>query len=202
MAHKTFISYKYSEARDLRDRIIDSLGDEAVYYKGETSDSPDMTDLKTETIRSALKDMLFDTTVTIVVVSPHMTESDWIDWEIEYSLCEYSRNGITSSPNGLVGVIQKCNGGYSWIKKETVNSDGCTASSYDESYLYPIICNNRYNQDPKEYSCEVCKTVRRLDGSYISLIEEDEFLEDPWHFIDNAFEKHQKTWNYKLCKAR
>lgn len=41
MAHKTFISYKYSEAKNLRDDIIDALGDDATYYKGETSDSPD-----------------------------------------------------------------------------------------------------------------------------------------------------------------
>ncbi len=27
MAKKTFISYKYSEARDVRDKIIDALGD-------------------------------------------------------------------------------------------------------------------------------------------------------------------------------
>lgn len=26
MAHKTFISYKYSESQDLRDRIIDAMG--------------------------------------------------------------------------------------------------------------------------------------------------------------------------------
>ena len=44
MVHKTFISYKYSEARNLRDDIIEALGDDATYYKGETSDSPDLTD--------------------------------------------------------------------------------------------------------------------------------------------------------------
>lgn len=47
MAHKTFISYKYSEAQTLRDDIITALGDDATYYKGETSDSPDLTDTKT-----------------------------------------------------------------------------------------------------------------------------------------------------------
>ena len=47
MAHKTFISYKYSEAQDLRDRIIKALGDDASYYQGETSDSPDLTDTST-----------------------------------------------------------------------------------------------------------------------------------------------------------
>ena len=36
MAHKTFISYKYSEAQELRDRIIKAFGDDASYYQGET----------------------------------------------------------------------------------------------------------------------------------------------------------------------
>lgn len=72
MAHKTFISYKYSEAKDLRDRIIDALGDDATYYQGETSDSPNMSDLTTRTIKQKLSDMLYDTSVTIVVISPHM----------------------------------------------------------------------------------------------------------------------------------
>ena len=44
MAHKTFISYKYSEAQELRDRIIKAFGDDASYYQGETSASPDLTD--------------------------------------------------------------------------------------------------------------------------------------------------------------
>ena len=71
MAHKTFISYKYSEAQDLRDRIIKALGDDASYYQGETSDSPDLTDTSTENIKKNLKDMMYDTSVTIVIISPH-----------------------------------------------------------------------------------------------------------------------------------
>lgn len=43
MAHKTFISYKYSESRELRDRIIKALGKDATFYKGENVDSKDMT---------------------------------------------------------------------------------------------------------------------------------------------------------------
>lgn len=45
MAHKTFISYKYSESQELRDRIIQAMGSDAAYYTGETSESPDMSDL-------------------------------------------------------------------------------------------------------------------------------------------------------------
>jgi MTH538 TIR-like domain (DUF1863). len=72
MAHKTFISYKYSEAQTLRDDIITALGDDATYYKGETSDSPDLTDTKTENIRKNLADMMYDTSVTIVIISPNI----------------------------------------------------------------------------------------------------------------------------------
>lgn len=202
MAHKTFISYKYSEAQDLRDDIIDALGDNASYYQGETSDSPDLTDYKTETIREHLKDMIYDTTVTIVIISPHMTESEWIDWEIEYSLREYSRNGKKSKSNGVVGVVMKVDGGYDWLRSSKKHEDGHTAIYNDESKMYPIINNNRFNENPKVYHCAKCQTVDRLSGSYISLIEEDEFLENPSKFIDNAFDKCQSVDHYIINKSR
>jgi hypothetical protein len=59
MAHKTFISYKYSDARCLCDSILTKLGRDATYYQGETSSSPDLSDMKTYTIRQKLADMLF-----------------------------------------------------------------------------------------------------------------------------------------------
>lgn len=202
MAHKTFISYKYSEARELRDKIIDSLGQDASYYKGETADSPDLTDRKTETIKQHLKDMLFDTTVTIVIVSPNMRQSNWIDWEIEYSLCNYNRSGKCSSTNGVIGVLMKVNGRYDWIRSQTSHPDGCTSIGYSSSLLPDIMQGNRYNQVPKEYTCSQCKTIDRLTGSYISLVDEDEFLASPKRFVENAYEKSQNLWNYDICKHR
>ena len=86
MSHETFISYKYSEARDLRDRIIKSLGDDAKYYKGENNKTKDISDRKNETIRERLKEMIYGTSVTIVIISPNMRESAWIEWELEYAL--------------------------------------------------------------------------------------------------------------------
>ena len=112
MAHKTFISYKYSEAQGLRDNIIKKLGDDASYYKGETSESPDLTDTSTENIKKNLTDMMYDTSVTIVIISPNMKKSKWIDWEIEYCLKNISRKNRTSHTNGIVGVIMKYNNKY------------------------------------------------------------------------------------------
>lgn len=203
MAHKTFISYKYSEAQNLRDRIIHALGDDATYYKGETSDSPDLSDTSTQNIKRVLSDMMYDTSVTIVIISPHMKESKWIDWEIEYCLKNITRKDRTSHTNGVVGVIMKWNGGYDWFKQSDRNLDGCISSSYNESYLYEIIKNNRYNQNPKRYSCPICKTVNALSGSYISFVEEDDFINNPQYYIDNAYDKSENdAEGYDLVKQR
>lgn len=203
MAHKTFISYKYSEAQGLRDDIITALGEDASYYQGETSDSPDLTDTSTDNIKKVLKDMMYDTSVTIVIISPNMKKSEWIDWEIEYCLKSITRKDRTSHTNGVVGVIMKHNGGYSWLKTTSNNDDGCTSSSYDSSKMYDIINNNRFNQNPKVYSCDNCKTVNSLTGSYIALVEEEDFLNDPQKYIDNAYDKSENDGaGYDLCKKR
>lgn len=203
MSHKTFISYKYSEARNLRNSIVDALGDDAIYYQGETSSSPDLSDTSTENIKKNLTDMMYDTSVTIVIISPNMKNSNWIDWEIEYSLKNITRQGRTSHTNGVVGVIMKFNGGYSWLKTTSTNGDGCTSSSYDESKVYSIINNNRFNQNPKKYSCDTCKTVNALTGSYIAYVEEETFLSDPQKYIDNAYDKSENdAAGYDLTKTR
>ncbi len=191
MLHKTFISYKYSESRKLRDHIIDALGDGATYYKGETSDSPDLTDTTTANIKKNLADMMYDTSVLIVIISPNMNKSKWIDWEIQYCLKNISRKGRTSHTNGVVGVIMKSNGGYDWFKTTVSHTDGCKSSSYDKSKVYNIINSNRFNQNPKIHTCDKCKTVNALTGSYIAYVEEETFLDDPQKYINNAYDKSE-----------
>ena len=203
MAHKTFISYKYDEAQRLRDDIIKALGDDATYYKGETSDSPDLTDTSTENIKNNLRDMMYDTSVTIVIISPNMKKSKWIDWEIEYCLKDNTRKGRTSHTNGVVGVIMKYNGGYSWFKSTHKNDDGCFSTTYKESKVYDIINNNRFNQNPKKYSCDVCKTVSALTGSYIAYVDEETFLDNPTKYINKAYDKSENDADgYDLIKKR
>ena len=147
MSHKTFISYKYSEARELRDKIINSLGD-VTYYKGETSYSPDLTDESTEHIKEELKKMMYDTSVTVVILSPNMTDSKWIDWELEYCLKNIVRKNRTSCTNGIVGVIQKVDGDYSWFKTISSNYHGVTTVSYKMNKIFDIIANNHFNSNP------------------------------------------------------
>lgn len=203
MAHKTFVSYKWSEAQDLRDDIIEALGDDATYYKGETSDSPDLTDTSTENIKKNLKDMMYDTSVTIVILSPNMTESKWIDWEIEYCLKNIARKNRTSHTNGVVGVIMKVDGGYSWFEKAGTNRHGTSTVSYEMSKVFNIISDNHFNSNPKQWHCEKCKTYDCLNGSYIAFVEEADFLADPQKYINNAYDKSENDASgYDLVKQR
>jgi|SRR5690554_2731829 len=203
MARKTFIAYKYSEARDLRDSIITALGDDATYYNGETADSPDLTDTSTDNIKNNLKDMIYGTSVLIVVISPNIKQSKWIDWEIEYSLKEIKRQDVKSKSNGVVGVIMKHNGSYDWLVSTSTKDDGCSVRTIASEKLYQIINDNRYNlTGDNSYSCDHCKTYSQLDGSYIALIEEESFLSDPQKYIENAFSKSQSITNFKITKQK
>lgn len=202
MAYNTFISYKYSEAIDLRDRIVESLGEDAKYYRGETSESPDMSDKTTDYIKDKLKNLIYSTSVTIVIISPNMKQSNWIDWDIEYSLKQIKRGDRKSSTNGVLGVVMEYDGGYSWLRPSTQNSDGHTTILTKNEYLYNIIINNRFNQNPPEYTCDECKNVNSLTGSYISLVNEDDFLKNPNKYIDNAYDKSKHTSNYKISRTK
>lgn len=189
MAHKTFISYKYSEALELRDKIIKAMGEDAKFYNGENGFSPNMSDDKDETIWNYLKDMIWGTSVTIVIISPNMTESDWIESEISYSLRKVSREDKQSQRNGVVAVIMKVNGSYDWFKVTTQNTDGCWASFYKDELAPAIITDNRFNQTPKKHACPVCECISWDTGSYISYVEEDAFLSDIDLYIEKAYNK-------------
>lgn len=203
MAHKTFISYKYDEARELRDQIIKAMGDDATYYTGETSDSPDLSDKTTDTIKKKLKDMIYGTSVTIVIISPNMRKSKWIEWEIEYSLKEIKRDNQHSHSNGIVGIVMNDSSGTTdWLETHSSYADGCKAVYHNPDLLFNIINNNRFNRTPQEYVCKNCRIVDALSGSYISLIDQNNFLHNPSKYIENAFEKSQKLDNYNIHKEK
>lgn len=183
MMHKTFISYKYSESRQLRDDIISALGKNATYYKGENIDSKDMTDLKRETIRKNLANMMYDTSVTIVILSPDMRKSEWIGWEISYCLKKVKRKDRKSQRNGVVAVIKKVSGSYSWFKYSEGNS-----IKYHMNKIQPIIAKNHFNSNPPK---KTNGSYDWLNGSYITFVEEGDFLNDPQKYIDNAYEKSE-----------
>jgi hypothetical protein len=129
MANKIFVSYKYKDSNvlPLKNGLIEILdpttvrsyvdllenyfdATEFAIYKGE-SDDEDLSNLSDDQIWEKLKDRIFDSTVTIVMISPSMKEtnrrdrSQWIPWEISFSLKETTRNDRTSRSNAMLAVV-------------------------------------------------------------------------------------------------
>ena len=137
MGKKIFVSYKYSDsqvqdlnvyenvkdfwgnvlrqkvtttARHYVDKIDELLEAGDHIFKGE-DDGEDMGTLADATIGSKLGDKIFDSSVTIVLVSKGMKETysaekyQWIPWEVSYSLKEQSREGGRSKTNAVLAVV-------------------------------------------------------------------------------------------------
>ncbi|MEG2252913.1 MAG: hypothetical protein RSC98_07715, partial [Clostridia bacterium] len=82
-------------------------------------------------------------------------------------------------------------------------SDGCTFFTVDKKFVYDIINNNRFNQDPTKYACIKCGTVNDLTDSYISYVCEDDFLKDPSMYIDGAYDKSKNDASgYTMTRER
>lgn len=142
MGRKIFVSYKYwdrnvdrvygitkdyenPKARDyvtwLENKFVNRTEH---YYKGE-SENEDLSYRGDEYIWGKLKDKIYDSSITIVLISPNMKESfrweksQWIPWEVSYSLRKTTRRNYESQRNALLAVIlPDAHGSYSYYKRD------------------------------------------------------------------------------------
>jgi hypothetical protein len=200
MAHKVFVSYKYSDAVETRKKIITALEGNGDYYKGERgyvalgyADS---------TLKQYLGAKIFDSKVTVVVISPNVTQSSWVEWEIRYSLETHTRNDRTSGRNGVVCVIQNCTdysspkpygvGQYNENSKWAYNLYLDGKKDLKQSALPDLVWRNMKDsfQDHKSYwgylSGEESNTDRK---DYCIVVAESTFLRNPSKYIEEAFNR-------------
>lgn len=157
MGYKVFISYKYSDrlvgaldgnnfctARTYVDKIQSLMQSTDNLNKGE-NDGEDLGDFKDSTIQTILKDKIYDSSITIVLISKNMwdrsiPESDqWIPWEIAYSLRDKTRDGRTSRANGMLAIVLPDeDGSYDYFLKEHF-CHYCNTTNYDTSIMFKII---------------------------------------------------------------
>ncbi|GHU94983.1 hypothetical protein FACS189479_08240 [Spirochaetia bacterium] len=159
-------------------------------YKGE-SDDEDLSNLSESTIWEKLKCKIFDSSVTLVMISPNMKEqyrqekSQWIPWEISYSLKEMTRNDRTSHSNAILAVIlPNKNGSYSYSVDEADNK-------IKTNNLFKILGSNMFNRKDG---------LKSGEHSYIKTVKWSDFITDPHGNIDKAVEIKENINDYNITK--
>ena len=219
MARKVFVSYKYSDsqvqdldpseettttARHYVDKLSEKLEKDDHIFKGE-GDDESMESLADSTIGSKLGDKIFDSSVTIVLVSKGMKNKDesdkdqWIPWEISYSLKEQTRQDQKSKTNGVIAVV---------LPDELESYDyyitrdfECNCRSLNTQILFQILQDNMFNvKNPNRRPCNG-KWVYSGDSSYIQSIKWIDFISNPSKFIDKAIELRDKKNDFEITET-
>lgn len=218
MAKKIFVSYKYADSkvlalagidkttvRDYVDELAKLLKEEDHIYKGE-NDGEDIGSLADATIGSKLGDKIFDSTLTIVLISKGMKsglpeKDQWIPWEIAYSLKEQSRENGNSKTNALLAVVLPDeNGSYEYYMTENVS---CNSTSFHTNTYFQILRDNMFNLKDKESNMRECNGTKIYNGepSYIYSVKWIFFKDDINPYINKANEIRQNLNLYKIVKT-
>lgn len=224
MGKKIFVSYKFADdrvenlslyrnstVRDYVTRFEEILDPSDNIYKGE-SDGEDLSSLSEETIWKKLKDRIYDSSVTVIFISPGMKDvwkserNQWIPWEVSYSLKEISKknkNGdaVTSRTNAMVAVVLPDeNGSYSYyLESKNCCGNGCVTHHTDR--LFAIIRNNKFNlKQAQKNVCDTNSTIWYGEHSYIKAVKWNEFVRNYSAYIQSACERQNNIEAYDIYK--
>lgn len=218
---KIFVSYKYADGnvcplrqqfgrpvpatvRDYVDVIEHYLDCTQNVYKGE-SDGEDLSSLSDEQIWDRLKDRIYDSSVTIVMISPNMKEhgkserSQWIPWEISFSLRETTRHDRTSHSNAMLAVVlPDRNGSYEYY----FTKSRCGSCLHNTSILFKIMRDNMFNsKHPDVRVCKDCGGTHYYgEPSYIEAVKWKDFMLKWESYIEKALRRQENIDNYKITK--
>lgn len=204
MATKVFISFRFSDGKEIKDELVD-LFDESteIINRSEDVDRSQMSD---ESIQDYLYEKLEDTSVTIVLLTPKAVDykknfwgeyDDWLYDELRYSLEDRTNNRT----NGVVAVytddakdmILESSSHYCSHCQQTKSCR--TLKSFDN-----LARKNMLNIKPKFKKNPCADLYDDSHDSYISLVSLEDFKNDYAKYIDNAKEKRNRLEEFEIKK--
>ncbi|MFW5890717.1 MAG: molecular chaperone Tir [bacterium] len=204
MKRKIFISFRFDDGFNVKENLVSFLEKrDLIVNKSEDVDRSNMSD---DSIEEYLFEKLRDTSITLVILTPnainykinHLGElDDWLYDELRYSL--YERKGNTI--NGVIAL-------YTEDAKESLmrsSKSFCqTCKSQHTSSLISdfnnLVRKNMMNVKPsfKKNSCDGYYDSNY--DSYISLVAINDFMANPDHYLDIAYDKRKSCNQYNLVK--
>lgn len=229
MGRKIFVSYKYADTyvnslnkkeflfvngnfisrnrttrvRDYVDELQSVLDKEDHINLGE-KDGESLKDFSEGYIESSLKDKIYSSSITIVMISKGMVElfssekDQWIPWEISYSLKEITRGDRTSRMNAVLGIVLPDeNNSYEWYYTE---NPACNCTSHHTDKLFNILSRNMFNmKNPTESSCNGL-VIHHGDFSFIKTVKWSDFKIYPNTYLNKVVEIRENKDLYNIKK--
>jgi hypothetical protein len=218
MGRKIFVSYKYKDdkvaplvtkfmsgtktiARHYVDELQTILDYDDHINLGE-KDGESLADFADSTIETSLKKKIFQSSITIVMISKGIkmsseSEKDqWIPWEISYSLREIRREDRTSRMNAVLGIVLPDeNNSYAWYYTENT---ACNCTTQSTNKLFKILSSNMFNlKDPTTSVCNGL-TIHYGEFSFIKTVKWDVFKGNRNFYLDKAVEIKENKELYDI----
>lgn len=213
LGKKVFVSYKYkdnqvalldhynylglySTVRNYVDYLQDNKFSGDDLNKAEDANE-DLSHFTNETIKSHLRKKIWDSSITLVLISPGMQETltperdQWIPWEVAYSLKTETKQHNRSLPNGMIAVVlPDRNGQYAYFTSliTLVDDKGHDISCrmINTSNTFEIIGNNMFNQKLPDTDIIQGHKVYNGESSYILTVTWSDFINDVDRYLDRA----------------
>ncbi len=194
----------YLTARDYVDHLMGKVLTDHI-NKAEKDDD-DLSHLTEETIQQKLYDRIYDSTVTIVLISKNMKKPveekyQWIPREIAYSLREKTREDRTSFTNAVLAVaLPDETDSYDYAVVDTP----CGATKWQTHLFFQIISKNMFNRFDKNHNyCSSCFNHHHYgdDHSYIHPVKWDDFVRNHNLYIDRVLDFKDRIDEFELTKT-
>ncbi|MCI1174088.1 TIR domain-containing protein (plasmid) [Enterococcus faecalis] len=204
MATKVFISFRFSDGKELKDELIELFDSSTEVIN--RSEDVDRSEMSEDTIQEYLYEKLKNTSVTIVILTPEAVDyrknlwgeyDDWLYDELRYSL----EDRISNRTNGVIALYT--DDSESLILKSsshTCNKCNETSTCRTLTNFDNLARKNMLNVKEK-YKANKCDNLYDDDkDSYISLVHFDDFKKDYEKYINSAKEKRDRKEEFILVK--